>query len=239
MTDARFKLPKLPTWLLAVAPFLDLRSWGAVIYLWLSFPLGLFWFVGLVVGFAVGLPLTILWIGFAILAVTLAGAWLAAGLERQLAIHLLGADVPPRIPLRAGKARVRDIAVSPALWKGLLFLGLRFPFGLVGWVFSIVSLAISSSFLLAPWVELTGFDDLDLVLDIRPVFWNVDTPLELWQLSALGYGLLVVSLHTHRAMGWAWARLAEWLLGAQAPALETEPPSAAWTATESSPAPVA
>ncbi len=228
MNNAHWNLPKLPPALLAVAPFLDLGTWTSVVYLWLGFPLGLLWFIGLVVGFAVGLPLTILWIGFAILAATLAGAWLAEGLERQLAIHLLGAAVPARLAqVGAGKKlRLRDIAISPALWKGILFLGLRFPLGLASWLFSLVSLVISLTFLVAPWAELTGWDELDLVFDVRPLFWSIDTPGEIWLLSALGLGLLIASLHLHRALGWAWARLAEWLLGAEAPAMAAPAPPA-------------
>ena len=232
MNNAHWNLPKLPPVVLALAPFLDLGTWTSVVYLWLAFPLGLLWFVGLVVGFAVGIPLTILWIGFAILAATLACAWLAEGLERQLAIHLLGAAVPGRLP-RPGegrKPRLRDIAASPALWKGILFLGLRFPLGLAGWLVSLVSLVVSLSFLLAPWVELMEWEELDLVVDVRPVFWAVDTPGELWLLSAIGLGLLIVSLHVHRALGWIWARLAEWLLGAEAPVAVVREPEAEWSA---------
>lgn len=229
MNNSHWNLPKLPPALLAVAPFLDLGTWTSVVYLWLGFPLGLLWFIGLVVGFAVGLPLTILWIGFAILAATLAAVWLAEGLERQLAIHLLGAAVPARLP-RPGdgqKLRLRDVAVSPALWKGMLFLGLRFPLGLASWLFSLVSLVVSTVFLLAPWAELTGWDDdLDLVIDVTPVFWAIDTPGELWLLSALGFGMLVATLHLHRALGWIWARLAEWLLGAEAPLASASAPPA-------------
>src|SRR5262245_49087258 len=53
VTNADWNLPKLPPWLIAVAPFLDLGTWTSVVYLWLGFPLGLFWFVGMIVGFAV------------------------------------------------------------------------------------------------------------------------------------------------------------------------------------------
>lgn len=226
MTNADWNLPKLPPPVFALAPFLDLGTWTAAIYLWLAFPLGLLWFVGLLVGFAAGLPLTIVWIGFALLAATLAGAWFAEGLERQLAIRLLGAAVPPRIARQSGPerpARIGDVLGGPALWKGLVFLALRFPLGLASWLFSLVSLVVSTAFLFAPWVELAGWEELDLVVDIRPAFWVVDTTAELWLLSLAGYALLVVSLHAHRALGWAWARLAEWLLGAEAPAASAAP----------------
>jgi hypothetical protein len=223
-------LPQLPPVLVAVAPFLDLRTWGSVLYLWLGFPLGLAWFVGLVVGFAVGIPLTILWIGFAVLAATIAFAWMAEGLERQLAIHLLGAAVPPRLTTSpgSGMAGVRAVLGSSALWKGLLFLALRFPLGLAGWLFSVVSLVVSTTFLLAPWIELAGWEDVQLAIDVDWFYWPIDSGLELWLLSLVGLVFLIATLHAHRALGFVWARLAEWLLGGALPA--PPPPQPEWAA---------
>lgn len=234
MTNADWNLPKLPPWLMAVAPFLDLGTWTSVIYLWLGFPLGLAWFIGLLVGFGVGLPLTIIWVGFAVLAATLAGVWLAEGLERQLAIRLLGAAVPPRLAPRPSSEAlhrsVRDFLGSPALWKGIPFLLLRFPFGLACWIFSLVSLVVSSVFLLAPWVELSGWEDLDLTLDFERFSWPVDSTFKLWILSFVGLVMFVVTLHLHRALGWVWARLAEWLLGARVPEIQSSAPAPDWSA---------
>jgi len=223
-TPARFRLPQLPPLLLAVAPFLDPRTWGAVAYVWVSFPLGLVWFVGMTVGIFAGVPLTIVWVGFFVLAVTLAAVWVAEGFERYLAIGLLGARVPPRrartTPGESESLRrwAASVLGGPALWKGMLFLALRFPLGLVGWVFSVVSLAVSAAFLAAPWVELLGLGEVNLV------FLDLDRPWELWAIAALGLAMMVVTLHLHRALGWLWARLAEALLGADFPAALTAPP---------------
>jgi hypothetical protein len=223
-TTARFRLPPL---LLAAAPFLDPRTWGAVAYIWASFPLGLVWFVVLTVGFLAGIPLTLVWVGFLVLAVTLAAVWAAEGLERRLAIFLLGARVPPRrartAPDESESLRkwAASVVSGPALWKGMLFLALRFPLGLVGWIFSLVSLVVSTVFLVAPWIELSGLGEADLV------FLNLDRPYELWAIAALGVVMMVVTLHLHRALGWLWARLAEALLGAELPARPVAPEKAA------------
>lgn len=211
----------------AATPFLEPRTWGAVAYVWLSFPLGLAWFIGLVVGFATGFPLTILWVGFLVLIATLVGAWAAEGLERRLAMLLLGARVPerrerpapsaPPVPARYGLTWLRSVLGSRALWKGLLFLSLRFPLGLVGWVASVVSLSLSLSLLAAPFVVATGLGSVDLVV------WQPDSALGALPIGLFGFVLFVATLHLHRAFGWAWARLAELLLGgAPAPA---DPPA--------------
>jgi hypothetical protein len=221
MTETTFDSPppapfRLPPGLVAVAPFLDPRTWGAVAYVWLGFPLGLAWFIGMTVGFLTGFALVIVWIGLALLAATLAGVWGAAGLERQLAILLLGARVPARLSRPAGEAGVgawlRAVVGGVALWKGILFLALRFPLGLVGWIGSVVSLALSVAFMAAPWIVAFGDGYVDLG------WFEIDDLAGSWILAAIGLAGFVVTLHLHRALGWIWARLAERLLGAEAPA---------------------
>lgn len=206
---------RLPPAVVAVAPFLDPRTSGAVAYVWLGFPLGLAWFIGMTVGFVTGVALTIVWVGLAILAATLLAVWGAAGLERQLAILLLGARVPERLQRPGGSARpaawFRAVVGGAALWKGILFLALRFPLGLIGWVASVVSFAVSVAFMAAPWIVVFGDGYVDLGIH------SIDSLAESWILAAIGIAGFVVTLHLHRALGWIWARLAEWLLGAEAP----------------------
>jgi hypothetical protein len=190
----------------AIAPFLEARTWGALAYVWLGFPLGLAWFVGLTVGIATGAALTIVWIGLVLLFVTFLAAWGAAGLERRLAIGLLGAKVPERRPRPEGpesfRAWTTSVFTRAPLWKGLLFLALRFPLGLAGWVVSVVSLALSGGLLAAPFALAVG-GTVDLG------FWRPDTVGEALPITFVGLALLIVTFHLHRAMGWVWARLAE------------------------------
>ncbi len=202
-----------------VAPFLEARTWGSLAYVWLGFPLGLAWFIGLTVGLTTGAALTIVWVGLALLFVTFLAAWGAEGLERRLAIGLLGAKVPERRARRDGpesfRAWTKSVFTRAPLWKGLLFLVLRFPLGLAGWVVSVASLAISGGLLAAPFALAAG-GSIDLG------FWNPDTVAEALPISVVGLLLLIASFHLHRAMGWVWARLAEMLLGGEPP----EPQSA-------------
>lgn len=196
-----------------VAPFLEARTWGALAYVWLGFPLGLAWFVGLTVGLTTGAALTIVWIGLALLFLTFLAAWGAEGLERRLAIGLLGARVPERRPRPAGpgsfRAWVKSVFTRVPLWKGLLFLALRFPLGLAGWIVSVVSLSLSGGLLAAPFALAVG-GRIDLG------FWQPVTFAEALPVSLLGLGLLIATFHLHRGMGWLWARLAEQLLGGAA-----------------------
>src|SRR3954454_23027959 len=86
------------------APF-RLRTYTNLLYLLLAFPLGLAYFVFLSVGLTTGFGLTIVWIGLPILALVVAGSWAFAAFERQAAILLLGAEVPPMTAPPSPEAR--------------------------------------------------------------------------------------------------------------------------------------
>jgi hypothetical protein len=188
---------------------IDGRSYLNLLYLWLSFPLGLAYFVLLVTGFSVGIGLTIVWIGLAILFGLMLAVWGLEGLERVLAIGLLGAAVPERLPPAGAfgfRAWVKAVFKSSALWKGLAFLFIKFPLGLAGWIVSVVSLSVSAAFALAPLVYwFDGRVDLD--------GWLVDGPVGLTVLSLSGWLMLLVTLHMHNGLAWLWKKLAEILLG--------------------------
>src|ERR1700755_1185031 len=117
------------------APF-RLRTYTNLLYLLLAFPLGLAYFILLAVGLTLGFGLTIVWVGLPILALVFAGSWAFAAFERQAAILLLGADVPPMLPppspmARTAWQRAGDFFSNPVTWKGMGFLLLKFPLGIV------------------------------------------------------------------------------------------------------------
>lgn len=190
------------------------RSYLNLLYLWLAFPLGIGYFVLLVTGFSVGIGLTIIWIGLAILFVLMLAVWGLEGLERVLAVGLLGASVPERLPreqVPGFRGWVKAVFSSSALWKGLAFLVLKFPLGLFGWVASVVTLSVSIAFALSPiaywfggWSEIDG--------------WIIDGPAALPFLSLAGVLMLFVTLHLHNGMAWVWRKLAETMLGSTVPA---------------------
>ena len=195
------------------------RTYLNIIYLWLSFPLGLAYFIALVTCFALGIGLAIVWVGFAILFFTLLAAWGAAAFERALAVGLLGAAVPPmRAPGPAAATPgqwLRGVFAGPALWKGLAFLFLKFPLGLVGWVVSVTTLSVSGALAFAPLVwALGGTVDLDYGILLPGLYLRgmegwVDA-LVLW---AVGVFSLLLTLHLHNGIAFAWARLSEAMLG--------------------------
>jgi hypothetical protein len=206
---------------------IDGRSYLNVLYLWLAFPLGLAYFIVLVTGFSVGIGLTIIWIGLAILFLLMLAIWGLEGLERVLAIGLLGASVPERLPVSGElgfKPWVKAVFKSSALWKGLAFLFIKFPLGLAGWIASVVSLSVSIAFALSPIAYWFG-GQVDLG------GWLLDGPFGLALLSLSGFFMLFVTLHLHNGLAWMWKKLAEVLLGGgsmePAPAMASATPAVA------------
>ena len=235
MTSATRQLSWTDFFTVAVRP----RTYGNLLYLWLGFPLGLAYFIGLTVGISAGVPLTILWIGLAILLVTFLAAWGAAGLERQLAIHLLGAHVPERTTHPKSKrllSRLGALLSSPALWKGMAFLFFKVPVALATWVVSLVSLVVPLAFALVPLAWLVGADDFQVGLG----YWTPTSFLGTLPFGLAGVLGFLVALHLQNGMGWLWARLAEWMLGSTAPgapgAIAGARPAGLPAAPETSPA---
>jgi hypothetical protein len=195
------------------APF-RLRTYTNLLYLTLAFPLGLIYFVFLTVGIPLGVGLTLIWIGIPILALVFAGSWGLAAMERQLAIHALGAPVPPMSQpavesVQTVWQRVKAFLSNPVTWKGMAFLVIKLPLGIVSFTAVVSLLATSSALLLAPifW----QFGDLE----IDGLIWPVDSWGGSWMASLFGLGLLFISLNLLNGLAAVWRWTATFLLGSE------------------------
>ena len=211
------------------APFRP-RTYTNLLYLMLAFPLGIAYFVFLAAGLAAGFGLTIVWIGIPLLALVFAGSWAFAAFERQMAIHLLGAEVPPMIPLivpapngeaRTALQRAGDFFGNPGTWKGMAFLLLKFPLGLVSFVATVTLLSTSAAFLLAPVAWYWGVFDID----VEGLALRVDSLGGAWGCALLGLGLLFLSLNLLNALALVWRGTATLLLGSDRFAAAAPPPA--------------
>jgi hypothetical protein len=198
------------------APF-RVRTYTNAFFLALAFPMGLAYFIFLVVGFALGLSLTIIWIGLPILALVFLGTWAFSAFERQLAILLLGAPVPPRAPVAPASRslpvhrRIGEFFGNSVTWKGIAYLFLKFPLGIVSFVSLITLTATSAAFLVAPFIWEWGQTDFEM--DV-PVF-VLDSPIGIWLLFPIGIALLLLALNLLNGLAWIWKGLATALLGSE------------------------
>lgn len=187
------------------------RTWLNSAYLWLAFPLGLFYFVFLVTGLSVGIGLSITLVGFPILLLMVAAWWVLAAVERATARTLLGVRIAPAPrPWQKAEgwlARIRAHLSAGATWRDLAFLLLKLPMGVASFVLCVTGLAIVVSLIGAP--VLQQFDAITIAGE------RID--IDSWILAAIfvpiGILALFVWLHVLNGFAWLSARLAEGLLG--------------------------
>ena len=184
------------------------QSYRNILYLALSFPLGLGYFIFLVTGLSVGVSLIIIWVGIPLLLLTLAGWWVMGMFERQLVIRLLRVDVPTMSREKAtgsAWARLKTHLRNPVTWKCLVYLFVEFPFGIAA-----ISVLATTAFLAAlvaapvvsPWVDWSIGS------------WEIDTLGEafIWPVPGLLAALILI--HLMNGMAYVWARFARLMLGA-------------------------
>ncbi len=219
-------------WLDAVfGVFYRARPYLNALYLLAALPLGVAYFVFLITGWALGLGLMIVWVGFLILAAVVLLSFGISWFERLLAIHLLGARVGPIAASPAGLGGIASRAegqnetgsketegflnqakaflTNKVTWTGMMFLFLKFPLGVVSFVMTVVGFAVSGTLLAAPiyfrWDPPT--------IGWFGTWWVVDTLPEALLCSLVGLVFLIASLHLVNALAWVWRFLAEALLG--------------------------
>ncbi len=192
------------------------RSYTNLLYLALAFPLGLAYFIFLVTGISLGLGLTIIWIGLPILAAVLLASFGLSLFERQLAIHLLGAEVPPMSSAEPSPAafwpRVKAFLANPATWKGMGYLAIKFPLGLATFVTFVTLSSLSLAFLLAPFYYLSVPGPF---FDLGVYSWTVETLGDALLCSGFGALLSLVTLNVFNGVAFAWRELAAVMLGSR------------------------
>lgn len=217
-----------------------LQTYKNLLYLWLAFPLGMAYFVGIVVGFSVSAAFVVLLIGVPMLAVCLLFVTVTGGVERALTDWLLSVDIPdPSYDyLREGGIadRVLGLVTDTTTWGALVYLLSKFLFGVASFVVVLTTFVVSAVLITTPTyydragvsvglftagpVRLTpsisvAFDDLIVGVDavLRITSWRIDTLPEALAVSAIGVVVLVAALNLCNAVAWLWGQYSRVLLG--------------------------
>src|SRR4029077_11094807 len=203
------------------------RPYLRILFLFLAFPLGTLYFTVIVTGLSVGIGLAIVMVGFLVLILTLL-VWLVfARIERELAIHLLGAHIRPMFasdptPMSPWQRLLKTLG-DPVTWKSLAYLLVEFPFGIFSFAVVLSLISISLSLILYPviYVVMTALYQQGLVDTGGTMFPGVTIDgtfhssvfVGFLLISAFGVGFGVVSAALMSGLGWLWARFAEFMLG--------------------------
>ncbi len=226
--------------------FLRGQTYLNALYLLIAFPLGLFYFVFLVVGISLGLPLVILWVGLLILLVVF-GLWFAFVLfERQMAISFLREDIPPvsRQDLTGKSLWQKFVAIlgNPVTWKGLVYLLAKFPLGIIDFVILVTLVSISAALIGSPFYFPWWHPSVDLTWSgaAWTNVWVIDTLPEALLACLAGLIIALVSMHILNGLAWVQGKFARVMLGnfapASAAASAAPAPGAAHAAQEAAPA---
>jgi two-component system phosphate regulon sensor histidine kinase PhoR len=203
------------------------RTYLRILYLLLAFPLGMFYFVFLLTLLSTGLGLVLVaGIGIGILLLGVACWYGFAGLERLLAVHLLGVRVAPMSvpspPTASYRLRLRRHLTNPVTWKSLGYLFLEFPFGVITFNLVVVLFSLCAGFILYPlaylienylYNRIAGMNG-DIFPGI-PINGHNDPNVFafLFLFTLAGVPLLIGSLHLLNGLGLAWGRFAQLMLG--------------------------
>ncbi len=181
-------------------PVLERQTYRNALYLLLSFPLGLAYFITMVVGLSVGIGTAIIVVGLGVLAGTLWLARMFGRIERQLTTALLGATFDTT---RISPLKWRAALTDQRTWTTLLFLFLRFPIGVASLV-AVVLFAVSIPIMAAPML----YSFVPISVDGSLISTSEDALL----VSLIGCVLFLILVHVVNGLGALSRRLATALL---------------------------
>lgn len=187
---------------------------GSLVYLVMNLPIGIASFVFVVTSVSVGAGTAVIWVGLAVLAVSML-VWRGfAQVERARVHAMLGTYIasPYRpMPEGGGKrwgTRIKD----PATWKDMAYCVLLLPIGIAEFTLMVSFWATSLWLTLLPaywgWMP----DSWRPVVWDQPVF-NVDSWPGTLPWAALGVLVLAITITLTRSLGVLHARYARALLG--------------------------
>lgn len=180
-----------------------------ILYLLLSFPLGTFYFVFLITGLSLGLGFSITLFGIPILFATILLLREFAKLERHLTKIMLGVDIASdakQVP-EGTWYKVKFYLTDSFSWRALAYLFIKFPFGIISFVFLATLLSLSLGLIATPiFYHLTEIEIIQsTIFNINCYFVQVIFPI-------IGVFLLFISFHTLNLLSYNFGLFAKHML---------------------------
>lgn len=197
----------------------DQQSYKNLCYLLLAAPLGMAYYTFVTMGLVIGAVLSPIGIGLVVLFVTLLTVRLFAGFERWLATALLGvelrADGGAEVASARGvRSKIERYLEAPSTWRGLGFLMVKFPLGVIA-VVLLIPLLTALSLVTAP-LRYPYAPELVTVND-EPITWSIETLPEAVLAVAVAVVIGVLVLHLSNAFAYVARQMATALLDDAAP----------------------
>ena len=184
-----------------------------LVYLLLTMPLGILYFVILMTGYSLGASLIITLVGVPILVAMIFVTYILGDLDRTITSKLLGIEIakPEAKPSNSDSARSILVAQLRSLefWKEFGYLLLKMPIGVVAFVVTITFLSVSLVLITAPFI-------LTYVPDAQMTLWHgqqIDTMQEAVVTSVVGLGLGAITGLLINGFAHALGSITVWALG--------------------------
>jgi hypothetical protein len=192
--------------------YTDPRAWGALLYMFIAFITGVFYFTWAITGISVSVSFLIFIFGFPFALLFLLSVRGLALLEGRLVEALLGVRMPRR-PLFSHQGmkwfdRLKALLTDKATWLMLVYMLIQFVLGVVYFVLIVVVLSFSLSFIAIPVLQ-ESFGQGAIFNNGTSFFF----PAWSYPLLILGGILLWTAfMNIARGIGQLHGKMAKWLL---------------------------
>lgn len=191
--------------------YADARAWGALLYMFIAFITGTFYFSWAVAGFSTSLSLAVFIFGLPFALLFLMSVRGLALMEGRLVEALLGVRMPRRslfLPDAKWIDRLKELATDKYTWLMLVYMILQFVLGTFYFVLIVLVLSFSLSFIAIPFLQE--------LLREPFIYWgdaHCFLPTWAYPLCVLGGILLWTAfMHFARGVGQLHGRFAKWML---------------------------
>ena len=197
-------------------PVIAPRTYLRAIHLLLMFPLGLAYFIGLVVAVSVGGALIWTIVGAVVLIPTLYLSRWAGDIEAWLVRHVAQIELrrpPTAIELgQSFRSQLWTRLIDRNTWTGLIYLFVQSPIGLGMFIVLVVVTAVAGAYIGAPIIMVFA----DPHFDVGWIDSNFNTWQEGFYLVPIGLAIFLIEVHLVNAASALHAMWARFMLASRA-----------------------
>lgn len=189
-----------------------------MIYLLLTLPLGILYVSILLLGLILGIVLSVIWIGIPLLLAFVSIAKGFMSFERRMSGRLLHIYIEPDIPSEPKDTiwgKLKDNLSEPTVYKGIAYLFLKLPLGILGFIIGTLFLFTVLIFFIIPvfYFFLTNKFAIQQAVYSNVLFNPVTAMLVAIVFIILGVVVMVLSLHAINFISRTIGKFAAKMLG--------------------------
>ncbi|MBE7435953.1 MAG: sensor domain-containing protein [Anaerolineales bacterium] len=192
--------------------YVDPRAWGALLYMFIAFITGVFYFTWAVTGASISISFLIFIFGFPLSLLFLLSIRGLALLEGRLVEALLGVRMPRRALFSHHDMkwldRLKTLLVDRQTWMMLLYMLVQFVLGTVYFILIVLVLSFSLAFIAIPVFQEALNQGAMVIGDTRIFFPSWTYPL--WAIG--GFLLWTIFMNISRGIGQLHGKMAKWML---------------------------